>query len=258
MVVGRLRDVLPRTSRRINVFLLTLFVGAGGCGAANAQSGEPTLLSAWLSQPVLSERQASFQYMRGVHVNDQVIERRDALVQEFDDLSWRLEGAGYDRMNATVKEWETRISGLEVFRTPGSWGPASLIAQPSKMPPFDRVDAIGACVAPQWIEVWDSHGIRRVDWQKAQSLAVLLKRVEIDVGSVGRVMVVSPEGAVRSHGAQAWNFNDTAIVPGSRVVAALPLQGKAFGWIQQTIADVLAHTPSGVECKEATLVQRDD
>lgn len=244
-----------RLSLRYLALVLSLF---GVSTASLAQTEQPTLLMAWLSQPSLTERPAPYQYMRSATVAEHAAGLQQALLQEFDDLSWRLESAGYAQLNTTVEAWRARINDLTSFRSPGLWGPAALMAYPTKMPPFERVAAIGACLMPDWVEVWDRHGVRRVDWRQAQSLSDLLRNADLDVGKVGRAIVVRPEGTVQSYGAQAWNFHDTSITPGSRVVAALPLKGEAFAWIQETTADVLAHAPSGVDCKEAALVQQDD
>ncbi|MES1935652.1 hypothetical protein C27AD_04837 [Salinisphaera hydrothermalis C27AD] len=67
--------------------------------------------------------------------------------------------------------------------------------------------------------------------------------------------VISPRGHVDHYGVAAWNYADTDLLPGTRVVGAIDLKGAVFPWMRDEIAGLLAHTPSGAACRSFPLSQ---
>lgn len=219
---------------------------------------QPTLIAAWLAYPNVSDISWPYAYIRARTTNASLTTRRDDLFREFDSLLWRLDGRGYDRLADTVRLWRQRLNDLPAFRLPGQWSPAWLMAHPNQNPPLARIEALGACDVPAWIEVWDANGIQRVSASANRSLSALIDAEALTGGSAGRVAVVSPTGSIEHFGIEAWNFADTPLSPGSRVIASLPLKGAAFPWIRDTVAELLASTPSGDDCQEMHIDQRRD
>jgi hypothetical protein len=82
------------------------------------------------------------------------------------------------------------------------------------------------------------------------TLSDLAKNEVIDLDGISIVSVVAPTGEVQRLGQAAFNYSDSELLPGSRVVLPLPLSGEAFPWIRDTVAQLLAHAPAGENCKE--------
>jgi hypothetical protein len=223
--------------------------------ASAASAGFTTVLDAWLAFPSLARSSAPYSYLRARPTAERVRIKRDDLFRELDDLRWRLEGNGYTKLVAALDQWKSRLAQLAVFREPGDWSPASLMAQPLRNPPIGEVAAIGACEVPDWVEIWSADGVRRTPWRTGLTLSGLAKSDAMNVQGIKVASVVSPTGDVRRYGQAAFNKTDTALLPGARVVLPLPLGGEAFPWIRNTIAEVLAHAPSGENCSEMRLAQ---
>jgi len=217
-----------------------------------------SLIDAWLSFPELGSVEWPFAYLRADTTSAREQAKRKDLFKEFDQLGWRLKSGPYRDLAGVIDTWRSRLSETERYREPGDWSPAWLMAHPSQSPPLSRVAAIGACEPPSWVEVWDSSGIERVEWQSGLALSDLSRRDgPLELHGVDQVAVVTPEGAIAHYGQAAFNYSDTGVSPGTRVIAALPLGGEAFPWIRDTIAHLLAHTPAGSACRELNLVEEE-
>ena len=223
--------------------------------AATSRTDGPRLLQAWLAYPDLASVDWPYAYIREIDAADTARRIKRDLLGELDNLSWRLEEMGYVRPVETVAAWRRRIESLQAFRLPGDWGAAQLLAQPEHNVPLSRISAIGSCQPPNWVEVWDVQGIRRLDWPSARSLGDLVDDDVISATGDGQVAVVTPMGHVVHRGIQAWNYTDMDLMPGSRVIVALPFKGDAFPWIRDAIARLTARTPTGTECRESEFRQ---
>lgn len=227
--------------------------GAPQVPDATPSAGFTTVLQAWLAFPSLAQSSSPYSYLRATPTADRMRVKRDDLFRELDDLRWRLEGSGYAKLVDALDQWKSRLSQVSVFREPGDWGPAWLMANPLRNPPIAEVAAIGTCEVPDWVEVWSADGVQRTPWRTGLTLSGLAKSDAMNVRGIKVVSVVAPNGEIRRYGQAAFNYSDTALLPGARVVLPLPLGGEAFPWIRNTIAEILAHAPSGENCTEMRL-----
>ncbi|MES1942014.1 hypothetical protein T5B8_17326 [Salinisphaera sp. T5B8] len=227
----------------------------GNGGEAPQAAGFANVLDAWLGFPDLADSDTPYTYLRADQTADNTRVKRQDLVRELDDLRWRLEAGGYAAFVQALDQWKTQLAAIRVFREPGDWSPAWLMANPHRNPPISRVAAIGACDAPDWVEIWSGQGIERTPWHTDLMLSDLAASGVMDVDGVRVVSVVAPDGRVRRLGQAADNYSDSELLPGTRVVVPLPLKGEAFPWIRDTIAQVLAHAPSGQDCTEMRFAQ---
>ncbi|WP_353221186.1 hypothetical protein [Salinisphaera sp. S4-8] len=218
-------------------------------------AGFATVLDAWLGFPGLAATDSPYTYLRADQTAENTRIRRQDLDRELDDLRWRLEAGGYAGFVQAVDQWKTQLAAIRVFREPGDWGPAWLMANPHRNPPIDRIAAIGACSTPDWVEVWSGQGIQRTPWRTDLMLSDLADSGVMNTRGVRVVSVVAPDGQVRRLGQAADNYADTELLPGARVVVPLPLNGEAFPWIRDAIARILAHAPSGQDCTEMRFAQ---
>jgi len=245
------------------VIASALLVGIGMAGGkAVGQSVSPrnavdsaTLVDAWLAYPGLAELSAPYGFIRTSGIDGTAESQRQTILGELENLDWRLEQAAYTGYVDVVAQWRERLKDVDVFREPGRWDLAWLLSHPRQVPPIARVSAIGGCEMPDWVEVWDDSGVHRYAWSPQSTLSSLLQRQSVTSGPKGRVTVVSPDGRIETYGIQSWNFQDTNLAPGTRIVAALPLSGAVFPWLRNAIARFLSYTPSGDDCRSIDLVK---
>ncbi|MES1956126.1 hypothetical protein SAHY_16152 [Salinisphaera hydrothermalis EPR70] len=185
--------------------------------------------------------------------------RRSDLFDQFEQLKWRLGEGGYAQLVKTVSQWKAELSKTQHYRQPGDWSPAWLLAHPHERPPAARIVALGYCQTPDTVQIWDEDGVHRVGWKPGLRLSDLLSEdPALKGGSSDEVAVVSPRGNVDHYGVAAWNYADTDLLPGTRVVGAIDLKGAVFPWMRDAIAGLLAHTPSGEACRRFPLSQGAD
>ncbi|MES1926928.1 hypothetical protein [Salinisphaera sp. T31B1] len=214
-----------------------------------------SLIAAWMAFPELDQVVWPYSYIRVAEDDERARQVRSDLGQELSTLAARLDAyGGRQPLRSTVKAWQKRLGTLSATRVPGDWSPASLMTRPYQRPPVSAITALGACRAPDWVEVWDANGIHRTDWRGGLTLSDLLTDRSLRSGSAGRVAIVDPYGQIIHRGVQAWNFADAPLAPGSRVIASLPLNGEAFPWIRDAIARVLAHAPPADDCREVQIL----
>ena len=223
--------------------------------SAAVASGTPSsLLDAWLGFPAASDIVPPYAFIRADESAERLDGAREDLIAEFKRLRWRLDEGGYARYVAALDAWQAGIGQRDRSRVPGDWSPSYLLSHPNSRPPVERVVAIGACDVPDTLGVWSSAGHEQIAWQSGLRLSDLYKQVPaVRDGTTGFVSVVTPDGQVNRYGTQAWNYADGVLSPGAQVVSSFPLSGQVFGWMQDAMADYLAHTPSGVNCREQDL-----
>lgn len=212
------------------------------------------LIDAWLSFPDAVDIQPPYTYLSAVETGENTTEARQDILDEFKRLRWRLKDGGYSTLVNTLDQWRARLNGYETFREPGDWSPAFLLSHPNRQPPIDEVAAIGACDVPTTVGVWSAAGYDQITWHSGLRLSDIEDRVPATRhGARPMIALVDPLGHVDHYGVQAWNYADTQVAPGSQVVASLPLGGEAFAWIRDSMANLLAHVPSGVNCRQQTI-----
>ncbi|ROO32519.1 hypothetical protein [Salinisphaera orenii] len=231
--------------------LLAASAGASSARAAESQGAPDSLIGWWLDFPGLSRVAWPYAYIRA-HPGDIVSTAdRGELLDELEALRWRLDDANYTALHETVAAWHERVAQTTEVRVPGDFSPAWLMAHPASRPEVGHVEALGACEVPDWIEIWDRAGIRRIPWQGGLALSDLRHGEQaVDTGGAARVSVVGLYGEVTEYGVQAWNFSDAELPPGARIVAELPLDGQVVPWLRSAIANFLAHSKPGDDCRE--------
>lgn len=153
-----------------------------------------------------------------------------------------------------VTSWSKAVRAADAFRVPGYWGAAHLLANPSRMPPIKAVSRVGYCETVSWVEIWDKQGVRRIKWRPEMKLPQLAKTGDVDVPwGISWIQIVLPWGDTRRIGIASWNEEDQPIVPGTRIVVPLRIDGYSGEWLNRSLPDFLAHVVTGDECWQAFL-----
>lgn len=227
--------------------------------ASQAQQGEAadqekTLISEWLSLPDLVQIDWPYAFIRVQATQTEQEEYFDDLIKQIDELHWRLKEKGYATLTAAIAEWKKELSKHQHYREPGDWSPGWLMAHPRQRPPLERVMAIGHCRIPRTIQVWDETGVHDIAWHAGIHLSdVLKKNPSLKGGVTDMVAIVWPKGHIDHYGVAAWNKADTELLPGTRIIGVIDLKGEVFPWMRDAIASLLAHIPSGRDCRTITL-----
>lgn len=235
---------------------LAIIGGALLCssGVAGAAQSPDSLVQAWLAFPAVSEVAWPYAYIRTEATQSSQAGARQDLFDEYERLGWRLQDDRYPQLAKAVAAWKQRLAAIDHFRVPGNWSPSYLMSHDNRKPPVERIAALGACQAPTTVSVWDARGVRDIAWQPGMKLSDVEREAPATrQGSASEVAVVDPYGRIDHYGVQAWNYADGPVAPGSQIVASLPLEGSAFVWIRDAMADLLAHAPSGANCREQVL-----
>jgi len=240
---------------------LRLAVGLAALCAGTHASAQPapSLVQAWLAFPDLVDVAWPYAYIRADITEQSQKGARQDLLDEFDRLDWRLRDSGYPKLESSVDQWRKALTADDLFRTPGDWSPAFLLSNVNQNPPLAHIAALGACTPPTFVTVWDADGVRRIEWQSSMQISDVERRAPaLRKGSAGEIAVIDPYGRIDRYGVQAWNYADGPIAPGSHVIASLPLKGKAFVWIRDAMAELIAHRPSGIDCREQARPTQED
>ena len=241
---------------------LLIGLALAAADSARAQSGAPeagapapaSLIDVWLSFPGLADVNWPYSYLRAAGSVARHRQLRDDLFTELRQLRWRLHDGGYPRYVRTVDRWREALATRRGARLPGLWSPAFLMAHPNQAPPRARVAALGACRLPDFVEVWDTDGVKRIPWRSGLRLSdVMAQDSALEPGRSDLMTVIDPLGHIDRYGVAAWNHADTELAPGVRVIGVLPLKGEAFEWIRDELTQLLAHTPSGQDCREVAV-----
>lgn len=230
------------------------------CSSGIVCAAQPpeSLVQAWLAFPKMSAVAWPYAYIRTEATQSSQEGARKDLFDEYERLVWRLKDDRYPQLAKAVAAWKHRLSAIDHFRVPGKWSPSYLMSHVNRKPPVDRIAALGACRAPTTVSVWDARGVRDIAWQPGMQLSDVERAAPATrQGSAPEIAVVDPYGRIDHYGVQAWNYADGPVAPGSQIVASLPLKGSAFTWIRDAMADILAHAPSGIDCREQALMKAD-
>lgn len=223
--------------------------------AQTAPSGpQASLIDAWLALPGVGQVAWPYAYISADSTDQNEKTHRGDLFDQFDQLRWRLDDNGYAKLAETVTHWKSELAKADQYRLPGDWSPSWLMAHPNQRPPVARISSIGYCEAPDTVQVWDTDGVHQVAWKPGLRLSDLLARdPHLTGGTSDEVAIVWPHGDLDHYGVAAWNYADTELMPGTRVVGAIDLKGDVFPWMRDAIAGLLAHTPAGTNCRSFPL-----
>lgn len=226
-------------------------------GAQTPTTGSgSTLINAWLALSEPGRIAWPYAFMRAQRTDARMQTKRADVITQIENLRWRLRDKGYSDLVHAVSAWKKRLAATRHYRMPGDWSPAWLMAHPHQRPPYGRVSAIGYCRVPKSVEIWDGNGVHDMKWRSGMRLSdVLAADSALNGGSTGEVALVWPLGDIDHYGVAAWNAADTALAPGTRIIGAIGLRGGVFPWMRDAIAKLVAHTPSGVDCRGFPLEQ---
>lgn len=226
---------------------------AGASASASAQHST-TLLDLWFALQESGPIYAPYAYIRHRDTRAAQGARKKALLEEIDNLIWRLEAAGASQLAGALGQWRRRIQEADDYRTPGQWGPAALLSNPRNGVPVSSIAAIGACQVPTWVEIWSAQGTQRIFWESGMRLSTLLsERGPLHGVNADHVTLVTPYGRTLRRGIAGWNFHDASLSPGMRIVAPLPLGGQASAWIEESLSEFLAHLLPADSCRQMNL-----
>lgn len=237
---------------------LCVVMGAGSVAAAAGQNttakARPTLLDLWFTLQASGPIYAPYAYIRHRDTQAKQTARKQTLLEEIGNLTWRLEAAGNAALAQALGQWQRHLRSAEAYRTPGHWGPATLLSGARNGVPVSTIAAVGACRVPTWVEVWSVQGVQRVAWHAGMHLNALLADDSVLGETVAQhVTVVMPYGNTADYGIAAWNFQNPPLLPGMRVVVPLPLGGQAATWLQSELSEFLAHLVPADQCRQIKL-----
>lgn len=246
-------------SALVIVFCLLLSPGYAADAAANdyarsPRAAQPVLIDLWFVLENFESVAWPYAFIRHRETGESQNVRAYNLVEELDNLIWRLRAAHFSPLAQALTQWRDRIARADDFRTPGRWGPAALLANPRNRPPVSAIAAIGTCPVPGWVQIWDRHGVRRIDWLPGMRLSTLLDDDgALHGANVDTVTLVTPQGENHERGVAAWNYRDAPVSPGTRIIVPLPLDGQASVWIHNALTEFLSHLVPGERCRQFIL-----
>ncbi|PMR75024.1 hypothetical protein [Billgrantia endophytica] len=228
------------------------------CAAWPLQAQEPAdstrLSELWLER-ALPDQPAYSYYLREQHIAPQ---RRQGvrLQEELTTLIDHLTLAGHRHAARGLGNWREQI-GNQIkagSRTPARADLTALLAAPRQDPPLSALAEAGECSLTDWIELWSFGGVTRQPWTVGMSLNGLLREQPRDHWQAAdTAWIISPQNAPRQVGTGAWNANDSALVPGTRVVLALPEQVQEADWVNRALPDFLSTRLPGDDCRRIPL-----
>lgn len=268
MVTPRFPFHRRRSWRAARRFLAAALCGLGLVGIAGAQddteptstfsidierqhppSPSPSLLDAWLTV----ERETSVNWSRAFVVRDSATaedrQRQQRLDAELEGLAMQARLLNAPQVGDGLDAWRKALGKLDKGRIPGRVDPTWLVAHLRRVPRLEDVDALGWCRTPDWIETWTPLGISRLAWESGMTTDTLLDRLDGEAyASADTLQLVSPQGDIKSLGIAAWNHQRAPLVPGTRVVVALPLNSVGAQWVDMALPQFLATRLPGDEC----------
>lgn len=249
----------PGSRRWAAGLALTLAIGSG---MAQAE----TLLDAWIEHQRQQPSAIAWSHAFALHEETarELTSKRRRLIEELRSLEASAGLTQDQRRREALAEWRQHLAAMDpqAARTPGRVDLPWLGANLRHNPPLERLHHWGWCQPPGWVEVWSLDGVDRLPWRAAMSLddtlAALSSAARRDAD---HAMVIAPQGESRRYGVAAWNYQDAALAPGSRVFlelpnrrglrAALPFPGAAVetDLINERLPQFLATRLPGDECE---------
>lgn len=157
-------------------------------------------------------------------VNNILTERR-YISAELQSLALRSQIEGDMVIADAVNAWEEELQKLNtnIIRTPGRFDLLALGSAPRKAPSMDIVRLWGICEIPDWIEVWSLNGVTRLNWEQHSNLKEVFQALPRKASAViDYSYVISPQGQILRRGIASWNYQETPLAPGSRIITELP------------------------------------
>lgn len=218
-----------------------------------------TLSELWLEQPTQPAAVAYAYYWLEAH-REPHRQQGLRLIEELATLSNWHALAGRKSLARSALEWQQTIIGLQdkAGRTPARADLASLLASPRHDPTLASLADAGYCTVPDWVEVWHFDGVSRQRWKPGLGLRGLLRSLPSGQWSMAdEAWVIAPLGAPRRIGVAAWNAGNSALVPGTRIVLALPGSTQEADWVNRNLPAYLATRLPSDTCQSITLAGRE-
>src|SRR5699024_5693257 len=112
-----------RTCTLVLLCMVLLFGGqaatASDAGAGASAQHSTTLLDLWFALQKSGPIYAPYAYIRHRDTQSEQGTRKKALLEEIDNLVWRLEAAGASQLAEALGQWRRRIQEADDYRTPG-------------------------------------------------------------------------------------------------------------------------------------------
>ncbi|MFD2190037.1 capsule biosynthesis GfcC family protein [Pistricoccus aurantiacus] len=225
--------------------MIALDTHAADNDSATLQS-RPTLTDAWLAMDRLPQGRAYYL----LETDQERLEQQGRqLRHELAELIGKAGQAGQNRRWQGLVQWQLKLNQPATLRTLASADLASLLENPRSAPFLDTLASYGACTPADWIDVWTPNGVIRLDWQEGSRLANTLDRLPKDAyRGADTATVVTPRGSTYQRGVAAWNLQDVALAPGSRIVFSLPSDNVSARWVNKNLPKYLAARMPGNDC----------
>lgn len=215
----------PALCRRLLPALLLVIGLAAGTEARPADN----LLDAWIAWQGEQAAPINWAYSFALRERDteRLARQRDRLVAELEIVQRTMQAAGQPAADGFV-QWLDTLEEMTPLaaRSPERLDLPWLAADLRRSPSSERLRHMGYCDPPGWVELWSPQGTHRMTWEPDTTLAGLLAALpRAAVRGIDHAAVVTPLGEVREVGVAAWNREDTALAPGSRIVLLFPDAG---------------------------------
>ena len=247
----------PALSRRLFPALLLMV----GLTAATEARPADTLVDAWVAWQGEQAEPIHWGYSFALRGRDaeRLGQQRDRLIAELQMVRRSTQAAGQPAAEGFA-QWIEALVAMDplVARSPERLDLPWLAGDLRRSPATERLRHMGHCQPPDWIELWSPDGTRRIAWEPDTTLTGLLAAVPRSATrGIDHAAVVTPLGEVHEFGVAAWNREDTALAPGSRILLLLPdsgLGGTLEGsLINERLPRFLATRLPGDDCELRTL-----
>ncbi|MCE3025557.1 capsule biosynthesis GfcC family protein [Salinicola sp. DM10] len=212
-----------------------------------------TLLEAWSALSRHDRVNWPFAYVGAERTDSSTRQTQRRLRAELDGLAMQARLQRQPALASGLDEWSRALATKAPGRIPGRVDPSWLMAHTRQMPALADLDRLGWCETPDWVEAWTPQGVTRLDWRPGMTTEALLEALpESARAQSEQLALVDPRGGIRRLGMAAWNRQSATLVPGSRVVLQLPLNGVSARWVDASLPDFLATRLPGDTCHTFT------
>lgn len=230
---------------------------------AERAPGAPSLADHWAAWQGELSAPIDWAYSFGLRTRDtrSVDHERTRLLAEIELIGQTMDIAGRPQTARALAEWSRTVRAMQPTpqaRSPERLDLPWLLANLRHAPATTDLKHIGYCEPPDWVELWSMGGVQRYEWQPGMTLQDLLAQPErAAVRGSDTAAVATPLGEVHVFGIAAWNREDSAIAPGTRVMAHLNIRnlgGTLEGdLLNQRLPRFLATRLPGDDCTLRTL-----
>ena len=215
----------PSRARRLLPALLLVIGLAAGSEARPAD----TLVDAWIAWQGEQVEPIHWGYSFALRGRDaeSLARQRGRLIAELETVQRSMQASGRAAVDG-LGEWIHTLEAMDPLaaRSPERLDLPWLAADLRRSPATARLRHMGHCQPPDWIELGSPDGTQRIAWEPDTTLTGLLAAAPRSATRrIDHAAVVTPLGEIHEFGVAAWNREDTALAPGSRILLLLPDSG---------------------------------